>query len=185
MPPAATRSAAGAERERRVRYPRLAGCALALLTALAASGAMAQAAAPAPARQALPAALNGVASPAKLQLRWELQRNLFSAQAPHGRSQAHLILTNHDSQALPPQGWSLYFNLVGRPEFGELPSKLVLEQVAGGLFRLRPGPGFDGLAPGGTLDIVYFYPDLVIKLAKAPAGPYLVYDATPTSGAAS
>jgi hexosaminidase len=167
-----------------VRHPRLAGGALALLIALAAPGAMAQAAAPAPARQALPAALNGVASPARLQLRWELQRNLFSAQPPHGRSQAHLILTNHDSRALPAQGWSLYFNLVGRPEFGELPSKLVLEQVAGGLFRLRPGPGFDGLAPGGTLDIVYFYPDLVIKLAKAPAGPYLVYDAAPDVGVA-
>jgi hexosaminidase len=60
----------------------------------------------------------------------------------------------------------------------------MLEQVAGSLFRLRPGPGFEGLAPGRTLDIVYFYPDLVIKLSKAPAGPYLVYDAAPDIGVA-
>jgi hexosaminidase len=155
---------------------------LALLTAISATVAMAET--PAPAKQEAPAIPKNVASATKLQLRWELQRNLFSAQAPHGRSQAHLILTNHDSQPLPAQGWSLYFNLVGRPEFGELPSKLVLEQVAGSLFRLRPGPGFDGLAPGRTLDIVYMYPDLVIKLAKAPAGPYLVYDAAPDVGVA-
>jgi hexosaminidase len=167
MPRPATRSAAGAELERTLSYRSLAVC-VALLAALAAPL----------------AAVANVASAAKLQLRWELQRNLFSAQAPHGRSQAHLLLTNHDSQPLPAQGWSLYFNVVGRPELGELPSRLVLEQVAGDLFRLRPGPGFEGLAPGRTLDIVYFYPDLVIKLAKAPAGPYLVYDAAPELGVA-
>jgi hexosaminidase len=160
----------------------LAACALALLAALAAP--IPSRAAPAPAIQEAPATPAAFASAAKLQLRWELERNLFSAQAPHGRSQAHLILTNHDSQALPAQGWSLYFNCVGRPELGELASSLILEQVAGGLFRLKPGPGFAGVAPGQTLDIVYYYPDLVIKLAKAPVGPYLVYDAAPDLGVA-
>jgi hexosaminidase len=159
----------------------MAGGVLALLAALAAPMPV-SAGAPAPIAQEAAAAVSSYASATRLQLRWELQRNLFSAQAPQGRSQAHLILTNRDTQALPPQGWSLYFNCVGRPEFGELPSKLVLEQVAGDLFRLRPGPGFEGVAPGQTLDIVYFYPGLVIKLAKAPAGPYLVYDAAPELG---
>jgi len=124
------------------------------------------------------------ASGAKLQLRWELQRNLFGAQAPHGRTQARLVLANHDGRPLPPQGWSLYMNFMERPETGALASKLVLEQVAGGLFRLRPGPGFAGLAPGQSLDIVYYHPNLVIKLNKAPAGPYLVYDDAPDSGVA-
>jgi hexosaminidase len=158
--------------------------AWALAASLLLAAPTAAAVAAAPARQAAPAALNGVASATRLQLRWELQRNLFSAQAPRGRSQARLILTNHDSQPLPPQGWSLYFNCLDRLEPGELPGKLILEQVAGGLFRLRPGPGFAGVAPGQTLDIVYTYPGLVIKLSKAPAGPYLVYDAAPDVGVA-
>ncbi|WP_229411097.1 MULTISPECIES: family 20 glycosylhydrolase [unclassified Massilia] len=156
--------------------------ALALVAALFAP--VAPAVAQAPAALKHEAAPQGVASASKLQLRWELQRNLFSAQAPHGRSQARLILGNHDSQPLPAQGWSLYFNCVGRPEFGELASGLVLDQVAGDLFRLRPGPRFAGVAPGQTLDIVYYYPGLVIKLAKAPIGPYLVYDAAPDIGVA-
>ena len=153
------------------------GCMLALLAAPVSTIAQ-----PTAARQE--AQLNQNASATKLQLRWELERNLFTTQAPHGRTQAHLILTNHDSKPLPAQDWSLYFNCVCRPELGALPSKLQLEQVAGGLFRLRPGPGFEGVAPGRTLDVIYYYPDLVIKLSKAPAGPYLVYDAAPDVGVA-
>jgi hexosaminidase len=144
------------------------------------TGALAEA----PARKEAPAALNGVANATKLQLRWDLQRNLFSAQAPHGRSQARLILTNRDSQPLPPQGWTLYFNCMARLVTGELPSGLLLEQVAGDLYRVRPRRDFAGLAPGRTLNIDYEYPDLVIKLAKAPAGAYLVYDAAPDLGVA-
>lgn len=125
-----------------------------------------------------------VASGAKLQLRWELQRNLYTQQAPGGRTQARLILTNKDSKPLPPQGWSLYLNFMERVETGALPGKVILEQVAGGLFRLRPAPDFPGLQPGQTLDIVYYHPDPVIKLSRAPAGPYLVYDATPDAGTA-
>jgi hexosaminidase len=159
-----------------------AGAALALIAALIAP--MAPSIAQAPAGQEAPAALGGVAGATKLQLRWELQRNLFSAEAPRGRSQARLVLTNHDSRPLPAQGWSLYFNCLDRMEPGELAGGLVLEHLAGSLFRLRPGPGFAGVAPGRTLDIVYYYPSLVIKLAKAPAGPYLVYDAAPDLGVA-
>ncbi len=40
------------------------------------------------------------------------------------------------------------------------------------------------MEPGQTLNIDYIHPDLVIKLAKAPAGPYLVYDAAPDVGEA-
>jgi hexosaminidase len=160
----------------------LAGCTLALLAALAAPLAMAEA--PAPATQQAPAALNTYASATRLQLRWDLQRNLFSAEAPHGRTQARLVLTNHDSQPLPAHGWSLYFNCLDRLRPGPLAGNLVLEQIAGSLFRLRPGPGFDGVAPGQTLNIDYTYAGLVIKLSKAPVGFYLVYDAAPDVGVA-
>ncbi|MFC5549347.1 family 20 glycosylhydrolase [Massilia aerilata] len=160
----------------------LAARALALLMALATPMAMAEA--PAPATQQAPANLNQYASAAKLQLRWDLQRNLFTTQAPHGRTQARLILTNHDSQPLPAQGWSLYFNCLDRLQPGPLQGNLTLEQVAGSLFRLRPGPGFKGVAPGQTLAIDYNYAGLVIKLSKAPVGFYLVYDAAPDVGVA-
>jgi hexosaminidase len=130
------------------------------------------------------AALSSVANGAQLQMRWELQRHLFDQRSPHGRSEARLILTNHDSHALPPQGWSLYLNFMEGVQTGLLPSHLALEQVDAGLYRLRPAPGFTGLAPGHTLDIVYDYPSLLIKMAKAPAGPYLVYDAAPAVGQA-
>jgi hexosaminidase len=156
----------------RMRYGGWTLAALLLLTPMAAAVA------------ATPAALNAVASGAGLQLRWELERNLFSAQAPGGRTQARLILANHDSRPLPAQGWSLYLNFLDRAQTGELPSHLVLEQITGDLFRLRPGPGFAGLAPGQALDIEYMHPNLVIKLAKAPIGPYLVYDAAPGLGMA-
>jgi hexosaminidase len=134
------------------------------------------------AQQPTSTVVSAYADGAKLQLRWELQRTLFSAQAPNGRSQTRFILTNGDNRPLPPQGWSLYFNVMDGVETGPLPSKLVLEQVSGNLFRLRPGPDFAGLAPGQTLDIVYFHPDLIIKMAKAPIGPYLVYDGAPDVG---
>ncbi|MRW87139.1 family 20 glycosylhydrolase [Pseudoduganella sp. FT26W] len=134
-----------------------------------------------PAQQS-PAALNDHASGARLQLRWEVQRPLFTAQST--RTQTRFILTNKDSRPLPAQGWSLYFNCMDGVETGTLPSKLVIEQVAGSLFRLRPAPDFAGLAPGQTLDIVYYHPGLIIKMAKAPIGPYLVYDAAPDVGTA-
>jgi hexosaminidase len=160
----------------------LAARTLALLMALAAPMAMAEA--PASAMQQAPANLNHYADAGKLQLRWDLQRNLFTPQAPHGRTQARLILSNQDSQPLPAQGWSLYFNCLDRLQPGPLKGNLTLEQVAGSLFRLRPGPGFEGLAPGQTLNIDYNYAGLVIKLSKAPVGFYLVYDAAPDVGVA-
>ena len=162
------------------------GCALASLLLVAPAASLMAAT---PAAVAMPATADatmarGVASAASLQLRWELQRNLFTAQAPGGRTQARLILTNRDTRALPPSGWALYFNCMDGVETGPLASGLVIEQVAGGLFRLRPGPGFAGVEPGKTLDIVYYHPNLIIKLSKAPAGPYLVYDSAPGVGVA-
>jgi hexosaminidase len=122
------------------------------------------------------------AQDAHIKLRWELVRNVFSAQSPGGSTEARLILTNLDTQPLPAQGWSLYANWMDGVATGPLPGNLVLEQVAGNLFRIRPTAGFAGVAAGQTLNIDYLHPDLVIKLAKAPAGPYLVYDAAPDEG---
>lgn len=134
--------------------------------------------------QAPVAGVVGVANGARIKLRWELVRNVFSNSAPDGSTQARLILQNLDTQPLPAQGWSLYANWMDGVATGPLPGNLVLEQVAGNLFRIRPTAGFAGVAAGQTLNIDYVHHDLVIKLAKAPAGPYLVYDAAPDVGQA-
>lgn len=136
----------------------------------------AQAAHPAPAAEA--------ARADRLQLRWERLPAGASARAARARSQARLILANRDSRPLPAQGWSLYFNSIDAISSAPAPGGLVLEPVAGSLVRLRPGPGFAGLSPGASLDIPLDYPGKVILLSKAPAGPYLVYDAQPDIGAA-
>ncbi|QBE66988.1 beta-hexosaminidase [Pseudoduganella lutea] len=135
-------------------------------------------------QQTMAKAPDGAASGARLQLRWELQRNVFDAAAPKGRTQARLIVRNNDGQPLPAQGWSLYFNSMDELQTGAVGSGLVLEQVAGPFFRLRPADGFKGLAPGQSLEVSLLYPYRIVKLDKAPTGPYLVYDAAPDTGVA-
>jgi hexosaminidase len=137
------------------------------------------------------AAVGGFASAARMQLRWELADGAtneavdVAASAPAaGGTRARLRLTNGDSRPLPAQGWALYFNVMDGAVSGPLPGKLVLDHVAGDLFRIRPAPDFPGLAPGATLDTEYRYAWRVAKLGKALLGPYLVYDAAPGVGTA-
>lgn len=160
------------------------GCAL---VSLALAAPLAAAAAAAPQEQAVQAGAapaGGVASGARLQMRWELLRNEFTPQHPQGRAQARMILTNRDSRALPAQGWSIYFNAMDGVVTGPVSGNLSMEQVAGNLYRIRPLPGFPGLAAGQTLDIVYYHPQIIIKMARAPIGPYLVHDSQPDVGLA-
>jgi hexosaminidase len=110
-------------------------------------------------------------------MQWEVLRNEFGAQG--GRTKARLSVTALPGQALPAQGWAIYFNCMDGVSTGPLDGNLLLEQVGGGLFRVRPAAGFKGLAAGRTLDVDYYYPNLVIKMARAPSGPYLVFDARP------
>ncbi|MFL6672209.1 MAG: family 20 glycosylhydrolase [Massilia sp.] len=141
------------------------------------------AAAPA-APAAPPAATTEAASAQKLRLRWELLRNVFSADQPGGRGLARLTLTNLDNKPLPAQGWGLYFNSLGNVVPGPVGGGLVAEQVGGQLFRLRPASGFAGLAPGATLNIDFYHQWPVIKTEMAPVGPYLVFDSRPETGEA-
>jgi hexosaminidase len=115
--------------------------------------------------------------PAQVKMQWEMLRNEFGTQG--GRTKARLSVTALPDRALPAQGWSIYFNSMDGVSTGRLDGNLILEQVGGGLFRVRPAAGFKGLAAGRTLDVDYYYPNLVINMARAPSGPYLVFDATP------
>ncbi|WP_373999896.1 family 20 glycosylhydrolase [Massilia sp. AB1] len=150
-----------------------AAIALALLAAPAALADLAE-----PAVPAVVSPANG----ARMQLRWEMQRKPADQQLPQGGSPARFILTNSDRQPLPAAGWSLYFTGIDRMPVGVRSNGLVLEQVAGGLFRLRPAAEFKGLAPGQTLEFAYRHRDAVFMPSRSPSGPYLVYDAAPDAG---
>ncbi|WP_229258998.1 family 20 glycosylhydrolase [Duganella flavida] len=123
-------------------------------------------------------ALSAQAAPEQVKMRWEVLRTELNPQG--NRTHARLSVTALRGQSLPAQGWSLYFNCMEGVLTGPLPGHLVLEQVAGGsLFRVRPTAGFKGLPAGRTLNVDYDYPGLIIKMARAPLGPYLVFDAAP------
>ena len=132
----------------------------------------------------MPALAAAVANGAKLQLQWELQRAPATTQLANGSTPARFILTNGDTVALPARGWSLYFNAIDRMPKGAQSNGILLEQVAGGLLRLYPGPDFKGLAPGQTVEFNYRHADSVYTASRAPNGPYLVYDAAPDAGVA-
>lgn len=118
----------------------------------------------------------------QLQLRWELLRNVVAPGSGDGRALARLTLTNGGAQAVPRRGWALYFNSIDGVVTAELDSGLVLEQVSGQLYRLRPGRAFRGVAPGARLDIDYFHRTVMVLTMKAPMGPYIVFDDQPETG---
>ncbi|WP_432379390.1 family 20 glycosylhydrolase [Duganella sp. P38] len=112
-----------------------------------------------------------------LKMRWEVLRNELTASQP--RTRARLSITALKGTPLPAQGWSLYFNTAYGVVTGPLDGRLMMEKVSGGLYRVRPAPGFKGLKAGRTLHVDYYFSDVLVKLERAPAGPYLVYDAEP------
>ncbi len=107
----------------------------------------------------------------QLQLRWEKQTTRVS-------------LTNLGSAPLPAQGWSIYFNCMECSTAGSAQDKLTVEHLGGSLYRLRPAPGFGGLAQDQMLAFNSHAPAAVTKIYKAPSGWYLVYDAAPESAQA-
>ncbi len=87
---------------------------------------------------------------------------------------AELALINRGSTALPGQGWELYFNF-GRPmRSPEAEPEIVLDQVNGDLWRLRPTAGFAPLEPGQERRFALLGRGAVTRRSDAPAGPYLV-----------
>lgn len=117
------------------------------------------------------------APPEPLKMRWEVLRNELAG--PHARTLARISITARKGTPLPAQGWSLYFNTAYGIVTGPLDGQLLMEKVSGGVYRVRPAPGFKGLPAGRTLHVDYYFSDVLIKMERAPAGPYLVYDAEP------
>jgi hexosaminidase len=114
-----------------------------------------------------------------LRLRWEIERNVFTADLPGGHTLAVFSLTNLGGKPLPAQGWSIYFTAMAGVETGDIEGHARLETLGGTLFRLRPTTGFQALEPGRTVQLRFFHPEVMSRMDKAPKGPYLVYDAAP------
>jgi len=106
-----------------------------------------------------------------LQLRWELVAD----------TQAAFILTNRDAKPLPPTGWAIYFSALHSADSGSVGSGFAIQDVMADLHRLVPSTGFAGLAPGATIRIPYLTHQLRNR-SFAPAGPYIVFDATKDVG---
>lgn len=92
---------------------------------------------------------------------------------------ARLSLTNHGKAALPSSHWALYFTSIAGIESQPNGERFIAEQIAGTLFRLRPGPAFEKLGAGETASFDIVHPEEMAKTDKAPKGPYLAYDDAP------
>lgn len=117
------------------------------------------------------------AAQARLQLRWEAKEK-----ASEGDGAARILFTigNHDTKALPATGWALYFNSLEGMKPGSLKGGLAAEHLTGDLYRLVPAAGFEGIAPGKTLQLEYVAE--LMNMSSAPTGPYIVFDEAPTQG---
>ena len=118
----------------------------------------------------LSAPLHRGAAQAALRLRWELQDSV-----------AAFTLTNRDARPLPATGWAIYFSALSQPRPGTVQPGFTIENVTGDLYRLVPGAGFAGLAPGATVRISYLT-DLLTNGSFAPRGPYVVFEDAKDTG---
>jgi len=106
-------------------------------------------------------------------MRWRL------LDAEGGKSRAQFDIS--PNMPLPDQGWAIYFNVQDSLVTGPLDGHVVLEEVSGGLFRLRPAPGFTWPAAGHALTVIYRYPTRIFKMLRVPEGPYLVLEQSHTA----
>ncbi|HXK09257.1 MAG TPA: family 20 glycosylhydrolase [Vicinamibacteria bacterium] len=137
-------------------------------------------------RHALPALIlalvaSPIAAQTALQLRWELKEDVFRGPSDRGSARAAFTITNRDAKALPGRGWAIYFSALHEPRPGSADGGVVVEHVDGDLWRIVPGPGFAGVAPGQSVEAAYLT-DLLTNNSFAPVGPYLVLDAAPDKG---
>jgi hexosaminidase len=121
------------------------------------------------------------AAQTSLQLRWRLEDDVFRGPDDPGASLVAFTLANHDTRALPPRGWALYFNAMQEAIPGSARGGVTIENVTGTLQRIVPGPDFPGLAPGETVEFEYLT-GLMTNISFAPTGPYIVFDEAPEEG---
>jgi hypothetical protein len=130
-------------------------------------------------------------APARHLARWQpscnCAGNCSATLYPAGAARTH---AGAPDPGQPRQPALAVAGLVALPEFhggrGDRCAAQPPDHRAGGRRPVSPAsrPRLRRTGAGQALDIVYYHPNLVIKLSKAPAGPYLVYDAAPDTGTA-
>jgi hexosaminidase len=134
--------------------------------------------APVPARAAM--------AIAPVRLSWEALESAPDAKPSPTEAPTHarLAITNTGAGALPARGWSIWFTCMAGVEEGAAGDAMVVERSAGTLYRLRPGPGFAGLAAGATLAVPITHASAVGNQAKGPEAPWFSRDAAPAEALA-
>jgi len=109
-----------------------------------------------------------------LQLRWELEKDVFRGDSSGSR--VAFTLTNHSTKPLAASGWAIYFSALHGAQPGSVEGGFTIEDVTGDLHRLVPGSGFAGLAPGASIRIPYVTWGFLLNQSFVPKGPYIVFD---------
>jgi hexosaminidase len=107
---------------------------------------------------------------AGFKLRWQVV-DLAPGEVTHAR----FIFTRQGQASLPAGGWALYFNCIA----GMAEGQPGIEHVSGTLFRIHSSRDLQQLAQGDTFTLELQHPEIMVKLDKAPSGPYLVFDSNP------
>ena len=85
-------------------------------------------------------------------------------------------LKNTGKSSWGDEGWTLYYNQVaGVPVPESLPDEVVVTQVTGTFYSIKPAPGFT-LGPDESLTFNYQCWGAAIKITDAPAGLYMIFD---------
>ncbi|WP_206022306.1 family 20 glycosylhydrolase [Pseudoflavitalea sp. G-6-1-2] len=115
----------------------------------------------------------------KVRVEWEIITNQANGKSGF---QSAFTFTNTGKSDLPATGWSLYFNMARaiRPE--SVGGDMVIENINGDLFKLRPGAAFKGLKPGQSVKVPFVGSDWVINFTDAPAGLFWVLDQDASKG---
>ncbi len=95
---------------------------------------------------------------------------------------ARIHLANIGTGPLAASGWSISFTCEAGVAEGPASDVLLVERTIGTQYRLRPRPGFAGLAPGAQLEATIEHEGAVGNPAKGLDGPYFSEDATPAEG---
>src|SRR5882672_4019426 len=129
-------------------------------------------------------ATRAVAQDSPVGLRWEPTEAKALPAVPADGAAARFIITNISAQPLPAHAWALYFNCEEGVATGAEAGDFTFEQIAGTFYRMRPGAGFAGLAPGQTVAVPFAMLGAAHNPAQAPIGPYFAFDDAPGSAVA-
>lgn len=110
--------------------------------------------------------------PSPVEIEWKLISNF----EPDNKLRAVLTLINNGDEAIPAEGWSLYFNSLRILDIDSFPEQFRVSHINGYFFKMEPTEQFEPIAPGEHRDIEYLASFFAIKKSDAPEGFYFVFD---------